>query len=95
MAQVLPLDCNGETLRPGQIVWCEGVVGFPGECMKAEVLDQHPDDHGNPQAHYEFARHGKVLVRDCYMVKQLPTPAAPVPAHGWVTAWPARAILGL
>lgn len=85
------LDMADNTLRPGQVVWCEGVFGFPGDTMKAEVLDRPTGEGFIETAHY-----GRVAVADCVWVRQLPTAALPLRGiDPWITRWPARKVLGV
>ena len=87
------LDMADNTLRPGQTVWAEGVVGFPDEVMLAEVVPAPYESEG----FIEFARHGRVSVAECVWIRQRPTAAVPI-AKGtdpWLTRWPARKVLGV
>lgn len=89
-------DMAGEPLHVGQRVWVEGVVGFPGEVMLAEVINlDASSDSGALRS--SWARWGEVELSECVWVRQLPTAALPLTgadSEPWVTRWPARAILG-
>lgn len=79
-------DMNGSVLTPGSVVWCEGVIGYPGEAMLAEVLDC-PAGEGI----LDMASHGKVKAAECVWVRQMATAAVPLPegVAPWETRWPA------
>ena len=85
-----PVDMVENAVRPGQTVWASGVVGFPDEVMKAEVLDVSVG-FGT----LSFERHGEVDASQCVWIRQLPTPAAPISGEPWQTRWPVAKLLGI
>lgn len=85
------LDMADNELVPGKVVWADGVVGFPGEVMKARVMA--PPVPGAGMLHFE--RHGRIDRAECVWLEQLPTPAKPIQGEPWVTPWPARKVLAV
>lgn len=82
---------NGATVATGMKVWAEYVADCPGNVMRAEVI-QTDLEPGLISFHF-----GEVCRSQCVLIRQLPTPAMPVPAgcDPWVTCWPAAKLLAV